>query len=190
MAQVFDGITVLDFTSGRAGGVATMILSDFGAEVIKVEPPGGEMFRNAPGAIQWNRGKKSVVLDLKTEDGRKGAKALTMQADVIVENFRPGTTRRLGIDYETLSDGHPALVYASLTSFGPTGPYANYKGYDAIVAAKSGRMMIFANQNPRTGPNYVVTQGVCHAAATALVRWRSAAGSCGCVMACRSTMQK
>ena len=68
------------------------------------------------------------------------------------------------------SDGHPELVYASLTSFGPQGPYAHYKGYDAVVAAKSGRMMMFANQNPRPGPNYVVTQGVCHAAATALVR--------------------
>ena len=69
MAQVFDGITVLDFTSGRAGGVATMVMSDFGAEVIKVEPPGGEQFRNSPGSIQWNRGKKSVVLDLKTQEG-------------------------------------------------------------------------------------------------------------------------
>ena len=170
MTQVFDGITVLDFTSGRAGGVATMVLSDFGAEVIKVEPPDGEKFRDAPGAIQWNRGKKSVVLDLKTSDGQRKAHALARHADVVVENFRPGVSHRLGIDYDTLSDGHPELVYASLTSFGPHGPYAHYKGYDAVVAAKSGRMMMFANQNPRPGPNYVVTQGVCHAAATALVR--------------------
>ena len=170
MAQVFDGITVLDFTSGRAGGVATMVLSDFGAEVIKVEPPGGEKFRDVPGAIQWNRGKKSAVLDLKTPDGQRKAQALARHADVVVENFRPGVVQRLGIDYDTLRDGHPGLVYASLTSFGPTGPYAQYKGYDAVVAAKSGRMMMFANQNPRPGPNYVVTQGVCHAAATALVR--------------------
>ena len=170
MAQVFDGITVLDFTSGRAGGVATMVLSDFGAEVIKIEPPGGEKLRDAPGAIQWNRGKKSVVLDLKPPDGQRKAQVLAQHADVVVENFRPGVVQRLGIDYDTLRDGHPGLVYASLTSFGPTGPYAQYKGYDAVVAAKSGRMMMFANQNPRPGPNYVVTQGVCHAAATALVR--------------------
>ena len=170
MAQVFDGITVLDFTSGRAGGVATMVLSDFGAEVIKVEPPGGEKFRDAPGSIQWNRGKKSVVLDLKTPGGQRKAQALARQADVVVENYRPGVAQRLGIDYDTLRDGHAGLVYASLTSFGPRGPYAQYKGYDAVVAAKSGRMMMFANQNPRPGPNYVVTQGVCHAAATALVR--------------------
>ena len=175
MAQVFDGITVLDFTSGRAGGVATMVMSDFGAEVIKIEPPGGEKFRDAPGSIQWNRGKKSVVLDLKTPDGQRKAQALARHADVVVENYRPGVSRRLGIDYDNLSDGHPELIHASLTSFGPVGPYAHYKGYDAVVAAKSGRMMMFANQNPRPGPNYVVTQGVCHAAATALVRGITAA---------------
>ena len=175
MAQVFDGITVLDFTSGRAGGVATMVMSDFGAEVIKVEPPGGEKFRRSPGSIQWNRGKKSIVLDLKTQDGRDSARELAQLSDVVVENFRPGVTRRLGIDYDTLRAGHPELVYATLTSFGPQGPYANYKGYDAVVAAKSGRMMMFAGQNPREGPNYVVVQGVCHAAATALIRGITAA---------------
>ena len=170
MAQVFDGITVLDFTSGRAGGVATMVMSDFGAEVIKVEPPGGEKFRDSPGAIQWNRGKKSVVLDLKTVDGRENARQLARRADVVVENFRPGVAGRLGIDYDSLRDGHPGLVYATLTGFGSEGPYAGYKGYDGVVAAKSGRMMMFSGQNPREGPNYVVVQGVCHSAATALIR--------------------
>ena len=175
MAQVFDGITVLDFTSGRAGGVATMVMSDFGAEVIKVEPPGGEKFSDSPGSIQWNRGKKSVVLDLKTQDGRARARELAQLSDVVVENFRPGVTQRLGMDYDTLGVGHPELVYATLTGFGPQGPYANYKGYDAVVAAKSGRMMMFSEQNPRKGPNYVVVQGVCHAAATALIRGITAA---------------
>ena len=175
MAQVFDGITVLDFTSGRAGGVATMVMSDFGAEVIKVEPPGGERFRSSPGSIQWNRGKKSVVLDLKTQKGRDSARELAPLADVVVESFRPGVTQRLGIDYDSLRAGHPGLVYATLTSFGPEGPYANYKGYDAVVAAKSGRMMMFAEQHPREGPNYVVVQGVCHSAATALIRGITAA---------------
>ena len=175
MAQVFDGITVLDFTGGRAGGVATMVMSDFGAEVIKVEPPGGEKFRDSPGSIQWNRGKKSVVLDLKTRDGRENARELARRSDVVIENFRPGVAQRLGIDYDTLRAGHPGLVYATLTGFGSQGPYAHYKGYDAVVAAKSGRMMMFAEQNPREGPNYVVVQGVCHAAATALVRGITAA---------------
>ena len=175
MTQVFDGITVVDFTSGRAGGVATMVLSDFGAEVIKVEPPGGEKFRDAPGSIQWNRGKKSVVLNLKTQDGRDNARELAGRSDVVIESFRPGVAERLGIDYDTLSADHPGLVYATLTGFGSHGPYKNYKGYDAVVAAKSGRMMMFAGQNPREGPNYVVVQGVCHAAATALVRGITAA---------------
>ncbi len=175
MAQVFDGITVLDFSSGRAGGVATMVMSDFGAEVIKVEPPGGEKFRSSPGSIQWNRGKKSVVLDLKTQDGQNHARELAQLSDVVVENFRPGVARRLGVGYDSLRAGRPELVYATLTSFGSEGPYANYKGYDAVVSAKSGRMMMFAGQNPREGPNYVVVQGVCHAAATALIRGITAA---------------
>lgn len=175
MPQVFEGITVLDFTQGRPGGVATMVMSDFGAEVIKIEPPGGEKFRDAPGSIQWNRGKKSVVLDLKTADGRDNARALARASDVVVESFRPGVAKRLGIDYETLRAGNPGLVYATLTGFGSQGGYANYKGYDALVAAKSGRMMMFSGQHPREGPNYVVVQGVCHAAATALIRGITAA---------------
>ena len=175
MAQVFDGITVLDFTGGRAGGVATMVMSDFGAEIIKVEPPGGEKFRNSPGSIQWNRGKKSVVLDLKTREGQENARQLARRSDVVIESFRPGVAQRLGIDYDTLRAGHPELVYATLTGFGSQGPYAHYKGYDAVVAAKSGRMMMFAEQNPREGPNYIVVQGVCHAAATALIRGVTAA---------------
>ena len=175
MTQVFDGITVLDFTSGRAGGVATMVMSDFGAEVIKVEPPDGEKFRNSPGLFQWNRGKKSVVLDMKTRDGQANARRLARRSDVLIENFRPGVAQRLGIDYDTLRAGHPRLVYATLTGFGSQGPYARYKGYDAVVAAKSGRMMMFAEQTPREGPNYVVVQGVCHAAATALIRGVTAA---------------
>ena len=170
MAQVFDGIAVLDFTRGMPGGVATMVMSDFGADVVKVEAPGGEKFRDSPGAIQWNRGKKSVILDLKTAGGQEQAQKLARLSDVVVESFRPGVTGRLGIDYASLSANHPELVYASLTGFGPQGPYANYKGYDAVVAAKSGRMMMFAGQNPREGPNYVVVPGACHSAATALIR--------------------
>jgi len=170
MAQVFDGITVLDFTRGMPGGIATMVMSDFGAEVIKVEAPSDEKFRESPGAIQWNRGKKSIILDLKTPQGREKAHKLARLSDVVIESFRPGVTRRLGIDYANLGANHPELVYASLTGFGVQGPYANYKGYDAVVAAKTGRMMMFSGQNTREGPNYVVVKGVCHSAATALIR--------------------
>ena len=166
---------MLDFSLGMPGSIATMIMSDFGAEVIKVEPPGGDPFRDWPGAVQWNRGKKSVILDLKTSEGRSKAQHLSRQCDVVVENFRPGATERLGIDYETLSAGRPDLVYCSLTGFGPKGPYARYKGYEGVVAAKSGRMMVFAGQNGRQGPNYAAVSIASHSAAMALVRGAIAA---------------
>ena len=170
MPHVFDGITILDFTWGMPGCLATMVLSDFGAEVIKVEPPGGDLFRDSPGAIQWNRGKKSIVLDMKSADGCEKAQHLARQADVVMESFRPGVTHRLGIDYETLSAGRPALVYCSLTGFGARGPYAHFKGYEGVVAAKSGRMMMFAGQNRPDGPNYVAVSNASYSAASALLR--------------------
>ena len=175
MAQVFEGISVLDFTRGMPGSIATMVMSDFGATVIKVEPPGGDPFRDWPGAIQWNRGKKSVILDLKDAGGRKKAQRLARQADVVFESFRPGITARLGIDYETLSASRPDLVYCSLTGFGPKGPYAHYKGYEGVVAAKTGRMMVFAGQNRREGPNYSAVQSASHSSAMALLRGAIAA---------------
>ena len=170
MAQVMDDITVLDFTWGMAGGIATMVLSDFGAEVIKLEPPKGDPFRVFPAALQWNRGKKSVILDLKTPEGRKQAQGLAQMADVVIESFRPGGAERLGIGYETLSAQRSDLVYCSLTGFGPRGPYAHYKGYEGVVAAKLGRMMAFAQQSNREGPNYGAVQVASHSAAMALVR--------------------
>ncbi len=175
MAQVFEGITVLDFSRGRPGAVATMVMSDFGADVIKVEPPGGDPFRRWPGALQWDRGKKSVILDLKTGDGRRDAQRLAGQADVVVESYRPGVARRLGVDYETLSAHRSELVYCSLTGFGPRGRYSGYKGYEGVVAAKSGRMMMFSGLNRREGPNFVAVQGASHSAAMALVRGAVAA---------------
>ena len=170
MPQVFGGITVADFTRGMAGSLTTMVMSDFGADVIKVEPPGGDPFRDRPGAIQWNRGKKSVILDLKTQEGRGKAKQLAWQSDVVAENFRPGATERLGIDYESLSHARPDLVYCSLTGFGPKGPYARYKGYEGVVSAKTGRMAWLEGQNRRKGPNYTAVQLASYSAATALLR--------------------
>ena len=171
MAEVLEGIRVLDFTRGMPGAVATMVLSDFGAEVVKVEPPQGDPFRSLPGALLWDRGKKSVTLDLHEPTGQERARRLAADADVVVESFRPGTAERLGIAYEALSAGHPALVYASISGFGRKGPYARYKGYEGIVAAKAGRMMAFNGQNRREdGPNYGAVQVASHAAAMATVR--------------------
>jgi crotonobetainyl-CoA:carnitine CoA-transferase CaiB-like acyl-CoA transferase len=146
MPQVLEGITILDFTRGMPGAIATMVGSDFGAEVIKVEPPGGDPFRSMPGALQWDRGKRSVVLDLKSRRGQAQAQALTRRADVVIESLRPGVTQRLGIDYDTLRALKPDLVYCSITGFGSKGAYAGYKGYEGVVAAKCGRMAAFGGR--------------------------------------------
>src|SRR5436190_752165 len=114
MAGPCDGLVVLDFSWGMAGGLATAVLADFGADVIKIEPPAGDPFRNHPAWIAWNRGKKSAVLDLKTAEGRANAHHLAEHADVVLEAFRPGVASRLEIDYSTLSAINPHLIYASI----------------------------------------------------------------------------
>ena len=170
MRQVLEGIRVLDFTKGMAGSVATMVLSDFGAEVVKVEPPGGDSFRAFPASVLWHRGKKSVCLDLTSPEGYRDALSLARQSDVAVVGYRPATVNRLGIGYDTLREQRPDLVYASITGFGPKGPYANYRGYEGLVQAKTGRLMNFAGQTPRQGPHHAAVKVANHAAAMAAVR--------------------
>ena len=138
MAAVLDGIRVLDLSSGQVGGIATMILGDFGAEVLKLERPGGDPLRSLTAAPMWLRGKRSVEADLTTSDGRARLLELSAQADVVVTTFRPSTVERLGADYGTLAAANPRLVYCSITGFGPRGPYADYPAYEGLVAAKSG----------------------------------------------------
>ena len=133
------GLRVLDFTSGFAGAIATMVLSDNGAEVIKIEPPGGDTTRAQPAHVMWHRGKRSVVLDLKQAEAAVPAVALAREADVVVENMRPGVADRLGIGQEALRAANPGLVYCSITGFGSRGPYRHIKGYEASVAARVGR---------------------------------------------------
>ena len=170
MPEVLENLTVLDFSAGWAGSVATMILSDFGAEVIKIEPPEGDPYRAWPQSHLWNRGKKSVVLDLTTPEGRESAQRLAARADIVVESYRPGDTTTLGIDYETLSANHPELVYCSITAFGPKGPYARYKPYEGLVAAKAGRYGAFVRQSNREGPHYGAVQVGSHGTTMAAVR--------------------
>lgn len=117
MAGPCDGLVVLDFSWGMAGGLATAVLADFGADVIKIEPPDGDPFRSFPAWLAWNRGKKSAVLDLKTLEGRGRAQRLAAQAHVVLESFRPGVAHRLGIDYARLSAINPRLVYASISGW-------------------------------------------------------------------------
>lgn len=153
-----DGVRVLDLTQFLAGPFCTMILGDLGADVVKIEPPGGEVQRNSmrvggedidpPSFMALNRNKRSIVLDLRSEDGRELLYELVDQADVLVENFKPGTTKKLGIDYDTLSARRPELIYASITGFGDSGPYALRPGLDLITQGMSGIMSV---TGPRGG---------------------------------------
>ena len=96
MSEILENIRVLDFSSGWPGSIATMVMSDFGAEVIKIEPPEGDPIRKLPQGLLWNRGKKSVVLDLTTKEGQEKAQKLAQTADVVVESYTPGDTDKLG----------------------------------------------------------------------------------------------
>lgn len=154
MSSACDGLRVVDFGFWMAGPLATMVLADNGAEVIKVEPPEGDPARRLPAFQTWNRGKKSVVLDLKTPEGRDKALALARDADAVVVAMRPGTPQKLGIDYESLRSINPRLVYTSITGYGEDGPWSRLKGYDGLVTARSGRMMMFERVADRPGPAF------------------------------------
>jgi crotonobetainyl-CoA:carnitine CoA-transferase CaiB-like acyl-CoA transferase len=147
-----DGVTVLDLTRVLSGPYCTMLLADMGARVIKVEQPGkgddtrawGPPFLEGESAyfLSINRNKESVTIDFKHPDGRALLSQLIAKADVLVENFRPGTLDKLGLDYKTLSALHPRLIYCSISGFGHTGPRWRQPGYDAIMQAEGGLMSI------------------------------------------------
>ncbi|MBV8453460.1 MAG: CoA transferase, partial [Deltaproteobacteria bacterium] len=120
--------------------------------------------------IAWNRGKKSIVIDLKTTEGRQQAQRLAEQADVVLESFRPGVAHRLGIDYAALSAINPHIVYASISGWGQQGPLSQVAGYEGVIAAKSGRMASFEGQMNRAGPAYAAVQAGTWAASQAAVR--------------------
>ncbi len=142
-----EGIRVLDLTRLLPGAVATQMLRDFGAEVIKVEPPGGGDYArtlltsgdgSSPIFEATNRGKKSVVLDLKDAAGREALLKLAESADVLVEGFRPGVLNRLGVGYDVLHARNPRLVVASITGYGQTGPFRDFAGHDLNYLALAG----------------------------------------------------
>ena len=138
MAGVLDGVRVLDLTWGMAGPMATMLLADHGADVTRIERPGGDPFRDQLGYRVWNRGKRSAELDLKNADDLATFRSLARHADVVVESFRPGATQRLGIDYATLSEANPRLIYCSITGYGRDNRHSDRPAYDALVAARMG----------------------------------------------------
>lgn len=155
------GIRVLDFTHALAGPLCTYHLALLGADVIKVERPGvGDDLRHytvhaglkdmsAP-FVAANAGKRSITLDLKSEQGREAVRRLASQADVVVENFRPGVPAKLGIDYESIKAINPRVIYASITGFGANGALKDWTAYDHIVQAMSGIMWL--NGEPDQGP--------------------------------------
>ena len=141
LTSPFSNVKVVDLSSYIAGALCPGLLADFGAKVIKVESLTGDPFRSLGPTFQdWNRGKRSICVDLKTEEGRGVLYRLVEEADVVVENYRPGVARRLGADYETLSKINPRLVYCSVSAYGQEGPYRSKPGFDPLLQARSGAM--------------------------------------------------
>ena len=149
MAGPLSGVRVLDLTGVVSGPVATMILADQGADVLKIEPIGGDITRRSRAPIgttnefsalfiSSNRGKRSLAIDIKHASGREVLARLAAQADVLVQNFRPGTMERLGLGASELCVRLPRLIYVSISGVGETGPYVKKRVYDPIIQALSG----------------------------------------------------
>jgi formyl-CoA transferase len=149
-----DGLRVIEVANYVSGPYAGMMLADFGAEVIKIEVPGtGDPFRGwgtvdySPTFGSVNRSKKSVVLDLKTADGKAAAARLIAGADIVIENFRPGTLERLGLGYDESAAANPRLIWCSITGFGNLGPLANRPGYDTVGQAMGGLLSVLTEMD-------------------------------------------
>jgi len=157
MAGALERLRVVDLSSHLSGPYCAMLLADHGADVIKVEKPGGDEARGMPPFVQgesapfmiWNRNKRSVVIDLKSEPGKAQLLALIDKADVLIENFRPGTLDRLGLGWASLRERNARLIYAAISGFGQTGPYRARGGFDLITQGMSGLMSVCG---PKEGP--------------------------------------
>jgi succinate--hydroxymethylglutarate CoA-transferase len=154
------GIRVVDFTRVIAGPLCTQILSDMGAEIIKIEnPDGGDDTRKGAGPraggpdgeshffMTFNRGKKSIALDFTKPDGQKIVRKLLEKADVAIQNFRPGVLNRYGLDYAALHEAYPRLIYVSISAYGQTGPLSDRPGFDPVLQAESGMMSVNGEAN-------------------------------------------
>jgi alpha-methylacyl-CoA racemase len=158
MTQPLAGILVLDFTTLLPGPLATLMLAEAGAEVVKIERPGGEEMRAHGPHIQGesvpfamlNRGKSGFVLDLKSADERSRLAPMLVRADVLVEQFRPGTMRRLGLGYEAVTKINPRIVYCSISGYGQTGPRAGEAGHDLNYIGATG--LLAQQLGPRSSP--------------------------------------
>ena len=153
MIGSLSGLRVLDLTQVMAGPFSAMLLADLGADVIKVEPPGGDSTRQMPGAVGTdtpafnavNRGKRSIVVNLKTPQGRDIVTRVAVASDILIENYRPGVMDSLGFGYEALSSRNSRLIYASVSGYGQTGPSRQKGGFDLIAQGVSGIMSVTGN---------------------------------------------
>lgn len=160
MKKALAGIRVVDLTSFMSGPFASMVLGDLGAEIIKIEEPeNGDSSRQIPPYfhegeslyyISLNRNKKSITLNLNTEKGKDILYKLVKNADIVIENYRPGVTKKLGVDYERIKAINPKIIYCSITAYGPEGPYGKRPAYDLIIQALSGSMSMTGQEG--TGP--------------------------------------
>ncbi|MBI3246755.1 MAG: CoA transferase [Deltaproteobacteria bacterium] len=167
------GVIVLDFASYIAGTLGPMVLAQLGANVIKVETPQGDAFRSFGfGFLGWNQGKRGLSVNLNSAAGREVVYDLVRKADVVVENLRPGATKRYGIDYETLAQLNPQLIYATVTAFGSSGPDHDYPGFDPLLQSRSG---IMRAQGGHDHPPFYLTCGICDYAAALLSAYGVAA---------------
>jgi len=177
-----EGIRVVDLTSYIAGSYGAMMLADLGATVVKVEALEGDSFRELPGFFGWNRGKRSIALNLKTPEGREIVERLAREADVVMENWRPGVADRLGVGHERLMAANPRLIYCSVSAFGSTGPYVDRPGFDPLLQAMGGLMTLQGFGGPpqylRTAPTdyYTAALGAQAVLAALFVRERTGRG--------------
>jgi crotonobetainyl-CoA:carnitine CoA-transferase CaiB-like acyl-CoA transferase len=172
-----DGVTVLDFASYIAGSYGPMILAQLGAKVIKIESLEGDSFRHFGfGFLGWNQGKRGLSLNLASPEGRDIIHGLADQADVVVENLRPGRMRKFGFDYESLAARNPRIIYMSVNGFGNRGPEHNQPGFDPLLQARSG---VMAAQGGHHGHPVYLTCAICDYGAAMLSAF-------GCVLAIRA----
>lgn len=173
MKSALQNVKIIDLTHAAAGTTGTMMLAAMGAEVIKIEPPWGEITRFFPPLINQyspyffflNRNKKAITLNLKTEKGLNIFKELVRQGDVVVENFGPGAMNRLGLTYDVLKEINPKIIFASLSGFGQYGPYSERLSFNNIAQASSGYTSLCSKWEPGTPPPEETPRGAAEAIA-------------------------
>ncbi|MEM7016944.1 MAG: CoA transferase, partial [Pseudomonadota bacterium] len=165
MTQALSGIRIIDLTTGPAAGIATMVLADFGADVLSITRPDGDVLSTLAASKMWKRGKRELCLDLSTEQDLEDLHSLCAAADVLLCNWRASALARKGLDYNSLHQRHPHLIFCHITGFGNTGPKADYPGYEHVVAASTGRMRSMSGLTDRKGPSFSALQVATHATA-------------------------